>query len=48
MFVFRLMYQLLNYGKIVDVLLVSMDVWANVANLLMYGSHDMRHKYSAG
>ena len=27
---------------------MSMDVWANVAILLMYGSHDMRHKYSAG
>ena len=22
---------------------MSMDVWANVAILLMYGSHDMRH-----
>ena len=27
---------------------VSMDVWANVTILLMYGSHDIRHKYSAG
>ena len=26
---------------------MSMDVWANVAILLMYGSHDMRHRYSA-
>ena len=48
MFVLRVMYQLLNYGNIVDVFLVSMDVWANMANLLMYGSHDMRHKYSVG
>ena len=30
------------------VFLVSMDIWANVAILLMYGSHDMRHRYSAG
>ena len=48
MFVLRVMYQLLNYGNIVDDNLVSMDVWANVAILLMYGSHDMRHRYSAG
>ena len=27
---------------------VSMDVWANVVILLMYGSHDMRHRYSVG
>ena len=27
---------------------VSMDVWANVAILLLYGFHDMRHRYSAG
>ena len=27
---------------------VSMDVWANVAILLIYRSHDMRHRYSAG
>ena len=46
--VLRVMYYLLNYGNIVDVFLVSMDVWDNVAILLMYGSHDMRHRYSAG
>ena len=48
LYILRVMYQLLNYGNIVDDNLVSMDVWANVAILLMYGSHDMRHKYSAG
>ena len=48
MFVLRVMYQLLNYGNIVDVFLVSIDVWAQVAILLMYGSHDMRHRYSTG
>ena len=31
MFVLRVMYQLLNYGNIVDVFLVSIDVQANVA-----------------
>ena len=43
MFVLRVMYQLLNYGNIVDVFLVSIEVWAQAAILLMYGSHDMRH-----
>ena len=43
MFVLRVMYQLLNHGNIVDVFLVSIDVWAQATVLLMYGSHDMRH-----
>ena len=46
--VLRVMYQLLNYGNIVDVFLVRMDVCVNVTLLLMYESHDMRHRYSAG
>ena len=48
MFALRVMYQLLNYGNIVVVFLVSIDVWANVAILLTYESHDMRHRFSAG
>ena len=47
MFVLRVMYQLLNYGNIVDVFFVSIDVWTNVAILLMYGSLGMRQRYSA-
>ena len=43
--VLRAMYQLLKYGNIVDVFLVSVDVWANVAILLVYGSHDMRQVF---
>ena len=42
-----MIYQLLNYGNIVVVFLVSIDVWANVAILLMYESHDMSHRLSA-
>ena len=48
MFVLRVMYQLLNYGNIVVVFLVSIDVWANVAILLIYKSRDMRHRFSTG